>query len=163
MTTNAGASELSKNLVGFSNDKDVALKNGSEEISRVFSPEFRNRLDAIINFSHLSKATIIRVAEKFIKELKCQLKEKNTFLTLSESAYNYIQDNGYDINSGARIMERLINEKIKRKIANEILFGALVNGGSVYIDAKDDDLEFHIEALVDNRSKVNKKIVSAVS
>ena len=163
MTTNAGASELSKNVVGFGGDKGGVMKNGLEEINKIFSPEFRNRLDAIIHFSHLSKATIIKVAEKFIEELEYQLKEKNTFLTLSSAAYKYIQDNGYDDNSGARIMERLIDDKIKRHIANEILFGDLVKGGVVNIDAKDNELEFGIKPLVENRSKSHKKVVSPVA
>lgn len=165
MTTNAGAAEISKNTVGFGEEKGAALQRSSEEIEKYFSPEFRNRLDAIINFSHLSKKTIVRVAEKFIKELKCQLKEKNTFLTLSDAAYEYIQDNGYDSKNGARIMERLINEKIKRKIANDILFGDLVNGGSVYIDAKDGELDFYIEPSVSSGSGDgrSKSIMSPVS
>lgn len=162
MTTNAGATELTRNTVGFGEEKGAATQRGSEEIERYFSPEFRNRLDAIINFSHLSKNTIVRVAEKFIKELKCQLKDKNTFLTLSPAAYEYIQDNGYDSKNGARIMERLINEKIKRNIANEILFGDLVTGGSVYIDAKDGELDFHVES-VRSDSHTAKKAMSPVA
>lgn len=163
MTTNAGASELSKNSLGFAEETNLIVKKGAEEIERVFSPEFRNRLDAVINFSPLSKNTIVRVAEKFVKELKCQLKEKNTFLTLSSLAYEYLHDHGYDTKSGARIMERLINDKIKRKIANEILFGDLVNGGAVYIDAKNDELEFYIDPSVSSGQERNKKIVTPVS
>ncbi|MBP9791753.1 MAG: AAA family ATPase [Rickettsiales bacterium] len=163
MTTNAGASELSKNSLGFGEEANLVVKKGAEEIERVFSPEFRNRLDAVINFSPLSKNTIVRVAEKFVKELKCQLKEKNTFLTLSSLAYEYLHDHGYDSKSGARIMERLINDKIKRKIANEILFGDLVNGGSVYIDAKNNELEFYIDPSIRSGQERDKKIVTPVS
>jgi ATP-dependent Clp protease ATP-binding subunit ClpA len=163
MTTNAGALELSKNMLGFGEEQGEVIKRDTEEIERVFSPEFRNRLDAIINFSPLSKNTIVRVAEKFIKELKCQLKEKNTFLTLSSSAYEFLHDNGYDSKNGARIMERLINDKIKRKIANEILFGGLVRGGTVYIDAEDQELRFYIDSSVNSEVEKNKKIFTSVS
>ncbi len=147
MTTNAGAIELTKNQLGFGNEEhDLNIKNSSEEISRIFSIEFRNRLDAVINFEHLSKDTVMLVATKFINELKKQLNERNTTLTISDSAYQYIYNHGYDMKNGARVMERLINEKIKREIANELLFGKLNNGGKVHIGAIGDQLKFEFSA-----------------
>jgi ATP-dependent Clp protease ATP-binding subunit ClpA len=151
MTTNAGAAALHKNLIGFDNKNKKELDN-KEEIERAFSPEFRNRLDAIIQFKHLYKEIIMKIAEKFIKELKGQLKLKHTSINLSAKAYSYIYENGFSEKNGARVMDRLINEKIKRVIANEILFGKLIKGGKVDIDLVDDDLVFKIDAS----SKIKK-------
>lgn len=154
MTTNAGATMLNKQPIGFDN-KNVSELNNKEEINRIFSPEFRNRLDAIINFKHLSKDTISKIADKFIKELETQLKDKNTLINISKQAYKHIYQNGYTETSGARIMERIINEKIKRVIANEILFGKLINGGKVDVNFVDNNLIFDIIAGDAERNKKN--------
>jgi ATP-dependent Clp protease ATP-binding subunit ClpA len=144
MTTNAGIRELRTKSVGFHENKETLNTKNKDEIERIFSPEFRNRLDAIVYFSPLSQKTISKVAEKFMKELEAMLKLKNTTISLTPAAQEYICLKGYDEASGARIMDRLINEKIKKIIANEILFGKLTNGGEVIIDAENGELQFKV-------------------
>jgi len=144
LTTNAGARVLSKSPLGFdsegSNDIDSKV-----EIEKIFSPEFRNRLDAIVPFAPLSEPIVEKIADKFIKEFKDQLQLKNTTVTISKEAYQYISKNGYDPVNGARVMEKVINEKIKQPVANEILFGELNNGGKVTISMNKGELTFKTE------------------
>ncbi len=139
MTTNAGARELSSGGVGFRNDTNT---KGSAKgaIERTFTPEFLNRLDARIAFKALDISIIKNIVDKFIKELNGQLAEKRVLVKLEESAREWMAKNGFDARYGARPMARLIHEKIKQPLANEILFGKLTDGGSVTVEEKDGEL-----------------------
>ncbi len=132
MTTNAGAAELSKTTMGFTQQR-VA---GDEmmEIKRMFTPEFRNRLDAIISFAALSQEIIVRVVEKFLMQLEEQLHEKKVEVAFSDALKTYLAKNGFDPLMGARPMARLIQDTIRTALADELLFGKLVGGGSVTVD-----------------------------
>ncbi|MFT6350551.1 MAG: ATP-dependent Clp protease ATP-binding subunit ClpA [Psychromonas sp.] len=131
MTTNAGARETAKQSIGFKEQKDS--HKATDEINKLFSPEFRNRLDNVIWFNHLEIEIIYQVVDKFIVQLQAQLDKKQISLEVSESARKWIADNGYDRAMGARPMGRLIQEKLKKPLANEILFGELQDGGSVSV------------------------------
>ena len=132
MTTNAGASELSKSAIGFTNDR----RPGDElaEIKRMFTPEFRNRLDATISFAPLDEKIILQVVDKFLMQLEAQLTEKKVDVTYTEALKKYLAKNGFDPLMGARPMARLIQDTIRRALADELLFGRLANGGKVTID-----------------------------
>ena len=132
MTTNAGASELSKTGMGFTLDK----KAGDEmaEIKRMFTPEFRNRLDATISFSPLNEDVIMRVVDKFLMQLEAQLHEKKVDVVFTDELKKYLAKHGFDPQMGARPMARLIQDTIRRALADELLFGKLVSGGKVTID-----------------------------
>jgi ATP-dependent Clp protease ATP-binding subunit ClpA len=132
MTTNAGASELSKSGIGFTIDK----KAGDEmaEIKRMFTPEFRNRLDATISFAPLNADIIMRVVDKFLMQLEAQLQEKKVEVIFTDELKKYLAKNGFDPLMGARPMARLIQDTIRRALADELLFGRLANGGRVTID-----------------------------
>jgi ATP-dependent Clp protease ATP-binding subunit ClpA len=138
MTTNAGAREMSGESVGFRNNPGSGRGRGA--IERTFAPEFRNRLDAWIAFDELSFAVIEQVVDKFIGELRAQLAPKNVTLELREGGRAWLARNGYDRAFGARPMARLIQQKIKEPLVDAVLFGSLVNGGNVVVDAGDDDL-----------------------
>jgi ATP-dependent Clp protease ATP-binding subunit ClpA len=140
MTTNAGARELSGTPLGFGARSNAG--KGKEAIEKMFSPEFRNRLDAMIVFNSLSMEIIERVVDKFIMELDHQLNEKKVFLQLSAKARRWLAERGYDPMFGARPMARLIQNEIKRVLADEILFGKLANGGKVDIDEEEGKLTF---------------------
>jgi ATP-dependent Clp protease ATP-binding subunit ClpA len=135
MTTNAGAEALSKASIGFTNTKEV----GDEEadLKRLFSPEFRNRLDATVSFAPLSQEIIIRVVDKFLMQLEDQLHEKKVDATFSEDLKAHLGKKGFDPLMGARPMARLIQDTIRKALADELLFGRLVNGGSVHVDIDD--------------------------
>lgn len=140
MTTNAGVSETVKQSIGFKEQDSTTDALG--EINKIFAPEFRNRLDNIIWFNHLSMDIIHMVVDKFLVELQAQLDEKRISLNVSDAARKWLAEKGYDKTMGARPMARVIQDKIKRQLANEILFGQLVNGGNVDIQLKDDELAF---------------------
>ena len=140
MTSNSGAMEISRNSIGFST-QDHRL-DGLDVIKRQFSPEFRNRLDAIINFKSLTEETIGLVVDKFIMELEEQLSNKGVSLTVESSARAWLIEHGYDPSMGARPMARLIQEHIKKPLADELLFGKLANGGHVTLMMKDGHLHF---------------------
>ena len=131
MTTNAGVRETIKQNIGFKDQKDS--HKVMDEINKLFSPEFRNRLDNIIWFNHLELNVIYQVVDKFIVQLQAQLDKKQISLEVTESARNWLAEKGYDRAMGARPMARLIQEKLKKPLANEILFGELQNGGSVTV------------------------------
>ena len=137
MTTNAGASELSKTSIGFTNDK----KAGDEmaEIKRMFTPEFRNRLDAMISFAPLNEDIILKVVDKFLMQLEAQLTEKKVDVSFTDALKKYLVKNGFDPLMGARPMARLIQDMIRRALADELLFGRLASGGKVTIDMGPDD------------------------
>jgi ATP-dependent Clp protease ATP-binding subunit ClpA len=158
LTTNAGAEQMSKAPIGF--DRDFRIMEDKEEIERIFTPEFRNRLDAIINFKPLSPEIIAQVTEKFLGKLKEQLKSRNTSLTITDQACRYLYENGYNKKDGARNMERLINNKIKKTIANELLFGRLIKGGVVTIHLTGNDLTFKVKEREKIKPKPKRKITS---
>jgi ATP-dependent Clp protease ATP-binding subunit ClpA len=138
MTTNAGARELSSGGVGFRNSSD-SKGNAKGVIERTFTPEFRNRLDAWVPFKALDLDVIKLIVDKFINELNGQLAEKRVLVKLTKEAREWLATNGFDARYGARPMSRLIHEKIKQPLANEILFGKLTDGGSVAVSAKNGD------------------------
>jgi ATP-dependent Clp protease ATP-binding subunit ClpA len=152
MTTNAGAQEMAAVAIGFGGRSNA--DKGSKVIERLFSPEFRNRLDATIAFAPLSRPVIERVVDKFILELDAQLNERRVFLQLTAAGRSYLADKGYDPAFGARPMARLIQNEIKRVLADEILFGRLRDGGRVTIDAQDGELRFSYAPPADKREPV---------
>src|SRR5579885_1594445 len=140
MTTNAGAGELTRAMIGFG--KDYRSGNPKDAIDRMFSPEFRNRLSGIIEFSQLTPAVMERVVDKFIAELGERLASQKVDLSITDAARRWLAQRGYDPRFGARPMARLIETEIARVLADEILFGRLVGGGHVTVDAVDGKLQF---------------------
>ncbi|MDN3407827.1 MULTISPECIES: ATP-dependent Clp protease ATP-binding subunit ClpA [Pseudoalteromonas] len=144
MTTNAGVQETTRKSIGFSEQDHTHDAMG--EINKVFSPEFRNRLDNIIWFNHLDKEVILQVVDKFVVELQAQLDKKSVNLELTSKAREWLADKGYDKAMGARPMARVIQEDLKKQLANEILFGELISGGTVKVSVKDKKLRFDYES-----------------
>ncbi|PVV15271.1 MAG: ATP-dependent Clp protease ATP-binding subunit ClpA [gamma proteobacterium symbiont of Ctena orbiculata] len=142
MTTNAGAQEMSRSSIGFT--KQDHSSDGMEAIKKMFTPEFRNRLDAIIQFAGLTPEHIAKVVDKFIFELEGQLQEKHVSLVIEAEARVWLAEHGYDPKMGARPMARLIQDEIKKPLAEELLFGKLAGGGVVKVDVADDKLQFDI-------------------
>ncbi len=140
MTTNAGASDLAKEAIGFGRDQ----RQGEDEdaIKRMFTPEFRNRLDATIAFANLTPEIVARVVEKFVMQLEAQLADRNVTIELSSAAKEWLAERGFDRLYGARPLARVIQEHIKKPLAEELLFGKLVKGGSVKVTMKDGKLDF---------------------
>ncbi len=149
MTTNAGAESLSKTSMGFTQSK----KTGDEqaEIKRLFTPEFRNRLDATVSFSPLSHDVILKVVDKFLMQLEDQLHEKKVDATFTDSLKSYLAKNGFDLSMGARPMSRLIQDTIRKALADELLFGKLTNGGNVIIDIDSND---KVKLIFEEENKV---------
>ena len=143
MTTNAGAQQLAKAPMGF--ERDMRMEDDQEEIKRMFTPEFRNRLDAIVPFKALTQKTVTKVVDKFIIQLEAQLSDRNVSIELSDEAREYLAKVGYDPAMGARPLARVIQEKVKRPLAEELLFGKLTKGGFVVIDYVDNELVFEFE------------------
>ncbi|MDP6705079.1 MAG: ATP-dependent Clp protease ATP-binding subunit ClpA [Alphaproteobacteria bacterium] len=143
MTTNAGAAEMSKMAMGFGREE----REGEDEeaIKRMFTPEFRNRLDAVIGFASLGPEIVLRVVDKFMIELESQLGERDVSFELTDAARKWLSDKGYDPLNGARPLARVIQEFVKQPLADELLFGRLVKGGVVRIDVEDGALSFDIE------------------
>jgi ATP-dependent Clp protease ATP-binding subunit ClpA len=140
MTTNAGAAQMAKAPIGFT--QDHRADGDTEEINRLFTPEFRNRLDAIIPFDNLTPDIMIHVVDKFIIQLEAQLADRNVTIELSQPAMEKLAVLGYDPAMGARPLGRVIQEKIKRPLSEELLFGELIDGGLVKIDLKDNEFTF---------------------
>ena len=140
MTTNAGASEMARAAFGF--HRNVREGDDHEAINRMFTPEFRNRLDAIVSFGHLPKDVVRKVVEKFVLQLEAQLAERQVNIELSTEAADWLAEKGYDQQMGARPLARVIQEEIKKPLAEELLFGKLAGGGTVRILLKDDKLSF---------------------
>jgi len=136
MTTNAGAQEMSRPVIGFTQSDTTS--DGMEAIRRLFAPEFRNRLDAVIQFGALSKVTIERVVDKLLVEVETQLESKGVSVSIDDAARGWLADHGYDPKMGARPMARLIQEQIKRPLAEELLFGKLADGGQVMVSVAED-------------------------
>lgn len=144
MTTNVGADSMSRNSIGFTQQDHS--KDNSEAMKRVFTPEFRNRLDAIIQFNPLDKQVIVSVVDKFLVELQAQLDDKKVVLEIEDDVRDYLADKGYDRLMGARPMSRLIQDEIKKPLAEKILFGELVDGGlvSVRMNAEKNAIELMV-------------------
>ncbi|MDD3288544.1 MAG: ATP-dependent Clp protease ATP-binding subunit ClpA [Alphaproteobacteria bacterium] len=155
MTTNAGAADLAKHAIGF----ERAGRGGDdkEEITRLFSPEFRNRLDAIISFNALSPKVMERVVDKFVAQLETQLADRAVTISLTTSARLWLAKKGYDPVYGARPLGRVIHESVKKPLAEELLFGKLVKGGAVSVEVKEDKLIFVSEAANGNSEKSKRK------
>jgi ATP-dependent Clp protease ATP-binding subunit ClpA len=151
MTTNAGASDMAKQGIGFG---DVSKEDaGDEGVKRMFSPEFRNRLDAIVPFSYLPTEVISRVVDKFILQLELQLAEQNVHIQFDSEARVWLGERGYDKLYGARPMARLIQEKVKQPLAEELLFGKLSQGGEVHVGLKSGELAFELTPAPPKASK----------
>jgi ATP-dependent Clp protease ATP-binding subunit ClpA len=142
MSSNAGAREMSSKTIGFGESKTDVKDKGKTAIERMFSPEFRNRLDGIITFNALDMKIMEQVVEKFIRELETQIADRKVAIHISPSAKTWLAKNGYDSRYGARPLNRLIQAEIKDKLSDEILFGKLTKGGSVFIGVKKDKLTF---------------------
>jgi ATP-dependent Clp protease ATP-binding subunit ClpA len=152
MTTNAGAQEMSRASIGFTEQDHSS--DGKEVIKKSFTPEFRNRLDGIIQFGALPVEIIRTVVDKFLVELQVQLDEKNVLLHVDDSARDWFVTHGYSESMGARPMARLIQEKLKKALAEDILFGELASaGGDVYVSAEDDDIKLRIEGGKPQKSR----------
>ena len=149
MTTNAGAQEMSRASIGFT-DQDHS-SDGMEVIKKTFTPEFRNRLDAIIQFGALDHDTIRTVVDKFLVNLQVQLDEKRVLLHVDEQAVDWFISHGYSETMGARPMARLIQEKLKKALAEDILFGDLAGGGDVDVGVEDDDIKLNIRPHASRR------------
>jgi ATP-dependent Clp protease ATP-binding subunit ClpA len=140
MTTNAGVQETVRKTIGFKQQDHS--HDALAEINRTFSPEFRNRLDGIIWFQHLSRDIILQIVDKFVCDLQVQLDKKQVVMELSPTARQWLADKGYDPAMGARPMGRVVQEQLKKPLANEILFGRLISGGEVRVDLVNDELTF---------------------
>ena len=145
MTTNAGAREMAARAIGFGGRSGA--ERGGEALEKLFSPEFRNRLDAVVQFEPLSPEVIEQVVDKFINELDVQLSQRKVSLQLTPAARKYLAEKGYDRTFGARPMARLVHNEVKQALANELLFGRLQNGGTVVVDAEDGALVFRYEPV----------------
>ncbi|WP_411891230.1 ATP-dependent Clp protease ATP-binding subunit ClpA [Yoonia sp. SDW83-1] len=153
MTSNAGAAEMSKNAMGFG--REARTGEDTAAIERTFTPEFRNRLDAIISFGALPKPVIMQVVEKFVLQLEAQLIDRNVHIELTPGAAEWLADKGYDEKMGARPLGRVIQEHIKKPLAEELLFGKLVKGGIVKVGVKKGALE--LKYLEPEQGKITDK------
>jgi ATP-dependent Clp protease ATP-binding subunit ClpA len=155
MTTNAGAADMASEGIGFGN---VSKEDASDEaVKRMFTPEFRNRLDAIVPFGYLPTEVVARVVDKFILQLELQLADRNVHIELDDEAREWLTARGYDRLYGARPMGRLVQEKIKQPLAEELLFGKLVHGGEVKVRIKDNAPNFEIASAPPKAPKGKKK------
>jgi len=143
MTTNAGAEDMARAGIGFT--LQDSAPDGSQAIKRMFSPEFRNRLDGIIHFNSLDPRTVAKVVDKFVIEMEEQLQQKGVTLAVDEPARALLAQRGYDPKMGARPMARLIQDTLKRPLAEELLFGRLAQGGHVSVSVRDGEFHMDIE------------------
>jgi ATP-dependent Clp protease ATP-binding subunit ClpA len=159
MTTNAGAQEMAAKAIGFG---DVTNEEkGQRVLEKLFSPEFRNRLDAVVHFASLAPEAIERVVDKFMTELEGQLAQRRVQIELSPAARTWLAERGYDRTFGARPMARLIQDKVKRVLADEMLFGRLKDGGRVEIGVEGDELAFTYAPLPPSKLKTSKPVPEA--
>jgi len=155
MTSNAGAAELAKSAIGFGRDRREGEDTAA--IERTFTPEFRNRLDAVISFGPLPKSVILKVVEKFVLQLEAQLLDRDVTIILTEEAAEWLVEKGYDDRMGARPLARVIQENIKKPLAEELLFGKLLKGGVVTVGVKDGKIALDVEGPVARRITDKKK------
>jgi ATP-dependent Clp protease ATP-binding subunit ClpA len=146
MTTNAGAADMAKAAIGFG--REMRVGEDEDAIKRMFTPEFRNRLDAVIAFAPLTQEVVARVVEKFVMQLEAQLADRNVTIELSSAAKEWLAERGYDKLYGARPLARVIQEHIKKPLAEELLFGRLAKGGAVKVAMKEGKLDFEITEAV---------------
>jgi len=160
MTTNAGASDMARETLGFGN----LTREGEDEqaVQKMFTPEFRNRLDAVVPFAYLPTEVVARVVEKFVLQLELQLADREVHISLDDDAKAWLTQRGYDKLYGARPMGRLIQEKIKQPLAEELLFGKLVHGGEVKVHLKDEALSFEIVSAPPKRPRKKKGVKASV-
>ena len=157
MTSNLGAADNERNTIGFG---DLEREGEDDKaIKKYFSPEFRNRLDAVIKFSKLSNETVLQIVKKFIADLNTQLKDKGIEILLNAKATRWLADRGYDKKMGARPLARLIDQEIKSPLSRRVLFGDLVNGGRVTVDVVDDYLSFTVTEMPKPLTKEQKKLL----
>jgi ATP-dependent Clp protease ATP-binding subunit ClpA len=158
MTSNLGAADNERNTIGFGDLE----RDGEDDkaVKKFFAPEFRNRLDAVVTFSKLTKETMTKVVDKFIDELRAQVKEKGVKIKINKDALEYLIDKGFDPKMGARPLQRVIDKDIKRSLAKMMLFGALKNGGTANITLDKDQLMI---VAVPKASKVIQNEVTEVS
>ena len=149
MTTNAGALDISKKKIGFNSKRSST--DSTEAINKIFSPEFRNRIDSIIHFNHLSKKIVLSIVDKFIIELEAQLDEKRVSLKIDKDVREFLSNKGYDEIYGARELSRIIQEYLKKPIAEELIFGKIAKGGHINISLKDKKINFEYS------NKLNEK------
>lgn len=160
MTSNAGAADMAREGIGFGN---ISKEDASEEaVKRIFTPEFRNRLDAIVPFAYLPPQVVARVVEKFILQLELQLEDRNVHIMLDDETRTWLMNKGYDRNYGARPMARLIQDKIKQPLADELLFGKLKQGGDVRVFMRDGKLAFEFSHITESKSKPRKPLENSV-
>ncbi len=143
MTSNAGAADMQKAAIGFGREKREGEDTAA--IERTFTPEFRNRLDAVVSFAPLSREIILQVVDKFVLQLEAQLIDRNVHIELTPEAANWLAEKGYDDKMGARPLGRVIQEHIKKPLAEELLFGRLTKGGVVKVGVKDDAIVLDVE------------------
>ena len=155
MTSNAGAAEQAKAAIGFNRDRREGEDTAA--IERTFTPEFRNRLDAVISFGALPKEVILQVVEKFVLQLEAQLMDRNVTIELTRPAAEWLADKGYDDRMGARPLGRVIQEYIKKPLAEELLFGKLAKGGNVKVGVKDGEIDLRVEEAEAPRLSSKKK------
>jgi ATP-dependent Clp protease ATP-binding subunit ClpA len=159
MTTNAGAADLARAPIGF--ERTARMGDDTDAINRAFTPEFRNRLDAIIPFAPLSMPIVEQVVDKFIAQLEAQLAERGVVIELSDDARRWLAETGYDAAMGARPLDRLIQEQIKKPLAEEILFGALERGGTAFVDIAEGKVVLRYEAARPASSARNREEAAA--
>ncbi|HHS88815.1 MAG TPA: ATP-dependent Clp protease ATP-binding subunit ClpA [Rhodobacteraceae bacterium] len=155
MTSNAGASEQAKSAIGFGRDRREGEDTAAVE--RTFSPEFRNRLDAVISFAPLSKEVILQVVDKFVLQLEAQLMDRNVQIELTPKAAEWLAEKGYDDKMGARPLGRIIQEYIKKPLAEELLFGKLVKGGVIMVGVKNGKIDLRLEEMQSRRISTRKR------
>jgi ATP-dependent Clp protease ATP-binding subunit ClpA len=155
MTSNAGARELATSTIGFGAVDQDGKGKSAKAVEKTFSPEFRNRLDAIVHFNHLAMDIIERIVDKFIGEVQGRLAGKKVSIALTPAARRWFAEKGFDHSLGARPLSRLIQNKVKDRLSDELLFGRLVKGGRVLVDVEDDALEFTVEARGQAPEKVD--------
>lgn len=160
MTTNAGAQDMAREAIGFGNS--VRQGDDMEAIQRLFTPEFRNRLDAVIPFGHLPSEVVRKVVEKFVLQLEAQLAERQVNIELSADAADWLARKGYDQQMGARPLARIIQEHVKKPLAEEVLFGKLTKGGTVRILLKGDDLHFDYLSRDEEKSLPRRPVRKAL-
>ena len=152
MTTNAGAMDISKKAIGFHSKRDST--DNQEAINKIFSPEFRNRIDATIHFNHLNKDIVLLIVNKFIIEVEAQLDDKGVTLSIDQPAKEYLAEKGYDEVYGARELSRVIQEEIKKPMAEELIFGKISKGGHVLITLKENKINFDF-----SEKEISKKVL----